>query len=116
MTTRVMSIRLPVSVERAVRASAKNARMSVSSAALWLLLNSLTGIEQLRGLSDCSEMLNAKLDIRIPFRTFEQLKLTAQTLGISISVYTRIILYHFYVSKRVSYTRSGDRYTLAVHD
>jgi hypothetical protein len=117
MTTHVISLRLPAPVDVALRASAVDARLSVSAALDWLLRNSVENFELLRGLADCSERRRSKLDARIQIQTLERVSGACQRLGISISVYTRRLLYHFYVTKRVSYPQSNGHYTLAVrHD
>jgi hypothetical protein len=116
MSERSMSVRVPEVLVRMVRESAKNARLSVSKTLDWLVRNSLSNTQALDGLADCPEELTSKLDIRIPVQTFEQLRAASQTFRISISVYTRVLLYHFYVTKRVFYVKSGDRYTLAAKD
>jgi len=113
MTDHVISVRLPAAVSSAVRASAGNARLSVPAALDWLLRYSFGNSELLRTLVDAPEGSNSKLDARIPIQTFEQLKLSSQKLGISISVYVRTLLYHFYVTKRVHYLKSDSHYTLA---
>jgi len=113
MTDHVISVRLPAAVSSALRASAGNAHLSVPAALDWLLRYSFGNFELLRTLADSCEWSNSKLDARIPIQTFEQLKLTSQKLGISISVYVRRLLYHFYVTKRVHYLKSDGHYTLA---
>jgi hypothetical protein len=117
MEDRILSFRLPGFLANLLRASAANSRRSVPQAMDWLLCNSISNSQILRGFADCPEQLTSKLDIRIPIRTFEELRMASRTLGISVSVYTRTLLYHFYVTKWVFYMKSGDRYTLAVrHD
>jgi hypothetical protein len=117
MEEQILSFRLPGFLINLLRASAANSRRSVPQAVDWLLCNSISNSQILRNFADCPDRLTSKLDVRIPIRTLEQLKIASQTLGMSISVYTRTLLYHFYVSKRVFYLKSGDRYTLAIrHD
>jgi len=116
MTTHVISLRLPASVYKALQASAANARISVPGALNWLLRNSVDNFELLRGLADCCGPWNSKWDARIPAQTCDQLKLAAEKLGISVSVYTRRLLYHVYVTKRVRYVKSDGHYTLANRD
>jgi antitoxin component of RelBE/YafQ-DinJ toxin-antitoxin module len=117
MATRVVSLRLQASTKSALRASATTARLSLSGALDWLLSNSIGNFELLRELPDSPERWNSKVDARITVQAIEQLNLVSQRLGISISVYARRLLYHFYVTKRLFYVKSGDRYTLAVrHD
>lgn len=113
MTDHVISVRLSASMDTALRASARNSHLSVPAALDWLLRNSFGNFELLRTLADSSECSNSKLDARIPFQTFEQLELTCRQLGISLSVYIRKLLYHFYITKRVQYLKSDGHYTLA---
>ncbi len=113
MTDHVISVRLPAAASSALRTSAGNAHLSVPAALDWLLRYSFGNFELLRTLPDSCEWSNSKLDARIPFQTFEQLKLTSQKLGISPSVYVRRLLYNFYITKRVHYLKSDRHYTLA---
>jgi hypothetical protein len=64
-------------------------------------------------LTDCPEPLNSKLDARISIGTFHTLKSAAAEVRLPVSVYVRKLLYHFYVTKRVSYVGSEGHYTLA---
>lgn len=112
-TTHVISLRLPSVTDAAFRRSAANAAMSVSAGLDWLLSNSFTNCQLLFGLADCPEALDAKLDVRIPNATFEQLKSTAHQLGMPVSVYIRKLLYHYYTAKTLKYMRSNGHYTLA---
>jgi hypothetical protein len=117
MATNVISLRLPTSVDTALRASAANGRLSVSETLDRLLRYSVENSELLRELGDCSGRRNSKVDVRIPVQTLQQLKLASENLGISISVYTRRLLYHFYITRRVHYVKVDGHYTLAIrHD
>lgn len=111
--TRVVSCRLPASVDRALRISAANARWALSDTLNWLLVYSFGNAELLRSLNDSREQLNSKLDARIPSQTVERLKIVSEKLGISPSVYIRRLSYHFYITKRVRYLKVDGRYTLA---
>jgi hypothetical protein len=71
---RVVSLRLPSAVQTALAQSAADARMSVSSGLNWLVQNSFSNCQLLLPLTDCPDFLDAKLDVRIPPGTFEQLK------------------------------------------
>ena len=113
METHVISVRLPHALDGYLRASARNAHLSTAEALDWLLRNSFGNFELLRGLAECREQQDSKLDVRIPNGTFEQLKEVAERLGISISVYVRRLLFHFFVTKRIRYVKSDGRYTLA---
>jgi hypothetical protein len=117
MPTEIISVRFTASVDAELRASAARARLSASGALEWLLRNSIGNFELLRDLPDSTEPRPSKIDARIADHTLEQLRLASQSLGISISVYARRLLYHFYVTKRLLYVESDGHYTLAVrHD
>jgi hypothetical protein len=115
--TRVVSLRLPAVIVAALKQTAAYNRVSTSGALGWLLRSSLGNFELLRGLQDCSEYYGAKLDARIPLTTFEPLGAATTQMGMTITVYIRKLLYHFYVTKRLKYIQSEGRYTLAYrHD
>ncbi len=117
METRVISLRLPRPIVTALEQSATKARLSVAEGVDWLVRNSLGNFWVLRGLEDCPEFCDAKLDARIPVTTLEPLRAATVQLGISISVYVRKLLYHFYITKRLTYESQNGRYTLAYrHD
>jgi hypothetical protein len=113
MPTRVISLRLPAAVEVLLARSAAIAGGSVPDGLDWLLRNSFGNCQLLRQLADSSDVWDSKLDARIPTNTFEQLKSATGQLGISVSVYVRKLLYHFYVTKRLRYVQSDGHYTLA---
>ncbi len=113
LANHVISLRLPSVVKAALARSAANAGGSVPEGLDWLLRNSFGNCQILRPLPDCPDAWDSKLDARIPTGTFEQLKLTAGELHTSVSVYVRKLLYHFYVSKRLTYVQSDGHYTLA---
>ena len=117
METRVISIRIPHSLATALEQSVVNARASVAQGVDWLVRNSLGNSWMLRGLEDCQEYCDVKVDARIPLSTLEPLKAAAGELRISLSVYVRRLLYHFYITKRLKYDTQNGRYTLAYrHD
>ena len=117
METRVISLRLPRTAMTALEQSVAQAKVSVAQGVDWLVRNSLGNFWLLRGLEDCPEYCNAKLDVRVPVTTLEPLRAVAAQLGISISVYVRRLLYHFFITKRVKYESQNGRYTLAYrHD
>jgi len=113
MTTHVISLRLPSAVEAALERSATDAGMSLSSGVDWLLGNSFSNYQLLITLADCPDALDAKLDVRIPPATFEQLRLASERMGVPVSVYTRKLLYHFFITKKLKYVKQDGRYTLA---
>jgi hypothetical protein len=113
MRTRVVSLRLSLATAAALERSAEDARSSVAGALDWLLRNSFGNCELLRGLGDCAERPNVKLDARLSEDTVNSLKNTAAQLNISPSVYIRRLLYHLFVMKRLKYVQFNGRYTLA---
>jgi hypothetical protein len=113
----VVSLRVPSLMSAALEESAVGARMSVAEALDWLLLNSLGNFEVLRGLNDCSEPCDAKLDARVAGTTLDSLRAAAAQLRVSPSVYTRTLLYHVFITEQLTYMNSGGHYTLACrHD
>ena len=113
MTSRVISLRLPSAIHGALARSSADAGMSVSGGLDWLLRNSFGNCQLLLALTDCPDALDAKLDVRVPPCTFEQLRLATESLRIPISVYIRKLLYHFYVTKQLRYVQSDGHYTLS---
>ncbi len=113
LANHVISLRLPSVAKAALARSAASAGGSVPEGLDWLLRNSFGNCQILRQLPDCPDVWDAKLDARIPTGTFQVLKSLAAQLGTSVSVYIRKLLYHFYVTKRLTYVRSNGHYTLA---
>jgi hypothetical protein len=113
MTTHVISLRLPSAVDATLERSATDAGMSLSGGVDWLLRNSFGNCELLSRLDDCPDTLDGKLDVRVPPATFEQLRLISERMGIPVSVYTRKLLYHFFVTKKLKYVQQDGHYTLA---
>lgn len=113
ITSRVVSLRLPSVVVAALERSSVDAGMSVPDAVDWLLQNSFSNCRLLFPLADCPDVLDTKLDVRIPPATFEQLKSFKDQFNIPASVYTRKLLYHFFVTKNLRYVQSNGHYTLA---
>ena len=64
-------------------------------------------------LSDVQNYLDAKLDIRLPEELVSRLRAEAERLRVSLSVYSRVILYAYYTKRLVFVDLGGDRYTLA---
>ena len=117
VTTHVVSLRLPSAVDAALERSASNARLSVSNGVDWLLRNSFGNYQLLLTVADCPDALDAKLDVRIPTPTFQTLRSASEQIGIPVSVYTRKLLYHFFVTKELKYVKQDGHYTLAgAHD
>jgi hypothetical protein len=113
METRTISFRVPRAAATALEQSAAKANVSVARAVDWLVRNSFDNFDPLRQLEDCPEPCNLKVDARIPVATIEPLRSAAVQLGISVSVYIRKLVYHFYITKRLRYVESNGRYTLA---
>lgn len=113
MTTHVISLRLPSAVDAALARSAAQVGLSIPDGLDWLLGYSFANCSLLGPLADCPDFLDAKLDVRIPIATSEQLKTASNQLGIPVSVYIRKLLYHFYVTKNLKYVPSNGHYTLA---
>ena len=113
MTTHVISLRLPSAVNTALARSAAQVGLSIPDGLDWLLRYSFANCSLLGPLADCPDFLDAKLDVRIPITTSEQLKSASNQLGIPVSVYIRKLLYHFFITKSVKYVPSNGHYTLA---
>ena len=113
MTTHVISLRLPSAVNTALARSAAQVGLSVPDGLDWLLRYSFANCSLLGPLADCPDLLDAKLDVRIPITTAQQLKSASNQLAIPVSVYIRKLLYHFFVAKGVKYVPSNGHYTLA---
>jgi hypothetical protein len=113
MSSKVISLRVPSAVLPHLTRSAANARLSVAGGLDCLLQHSFAGCQLLLQLADCPDIWDAKLDVRIPLATFEQLKSATASLRIPVSVYIRKLLYHLYISKRLAYVPVNGHYTLA---
>jgi hypothetical protein len=113
ITSRVVSLRLPSAVVAALQLSSAEARLTVPDGLDWLLRNSFGNAQLLLPLTDCPDTLDAKLDVRIPPKTFEQLKTIAHDLKVPVSVYIRKLLCHFFVTKELKYVPCNGHYTLS---
>ena len=113
METRTISFRVPRSSAAALEQSAARANVSVARAVDWLIQNSISNCELLRQLPDGADICEVKLDARIPIATLESSRRVTAQLGISMSVYIRKLLYHFYITKRLRYLERDGHYTLA---
>ena len=115
--SRVISLRLPKALNNDLERSAAKANLSLPGGLDLLLRCSFSNCELLAELIDCPDLWDAKLDTRIPMSTFLQVKSACQRIGISISVYIRRLLYHFYATKKLKIVESNGHYTLAYrHD
>ena len=112
METRVLSLRLPAILERAIRHNAAYSKMPVSGIVRLILGHAMGGQYRFSALRDAPEFLDAKLDVRLPEDLVSSLRAEAEKLRISVSVYSRVILYAYY-TKRLVFIEIGDRYTLA---
>ncbi len=111
MTT-VVSLRVPAVLERVARNQAAQSRMPVSDIVRLILEHSVGGQYSFSALRDVEQCLDAKLDVRLPEELVSKLRSESARLGISVSVYSRIILYAYY-TKRLVFVEIGDHYTLA---
>ena len=110
--TKVLSIRMPSVLERAIRHNADESRMPVSDIVRLILMHAPGGQFSFSRLPDIQQYLDAKLDVRLPEELVSKLRAESEQLRISVSVYSRVILYAYY-TKRLVYAEIEDRYTLA---
>jgi predicted DNA-binding protein len=110
--TKVVSIRMPSALERTIRRHAPHSKMPVSDVVRLILEHAPGGQYSFSALPDVQQYLDAKLDIRLPAELVSKLRAEAERLGVSVSVYSRVILYAYY-TKRLDFIEIGDRYTLA---
>jgi hypothetical protein len=112
--TKVVSIRMPAVLERAIRKHAADSRMSVSDIVRLILMHAPDGQFSFSTLPDIQQFLDSKLDVRLPEELVATLRAVSERLRVSVSVYSRIILYAFY-RNRLFFLDLGDRYTLAAN-
>jgi hypothetical protein len=110
--TKVVSIRMPPVLERAIRNNAARSNMLVADIVRLILMHAPGGQFSFSRLPDIQQYLDAKLDVRLPEEIVLQLRAESERLRVSLSVYSRIILYAYY-TKRLVFVEIGDRYTLA---
>ena len=110
--TKVISIRMPSILERAVRTQAARSNMLVADIVRLILMHAPGGQFSFSQLPDVQQYLDAKLDVRLPEELVSQLRGESARLRVSLSVYSRVVLYAYY-SKRLVLVEIGDRYTLA---
>jgi predicted DNA-binding protein len=110
--TKVLSIRMPSVLERAIRHNADQSRMPTSDIVRLILMHAPDGQYSFSALPDAQQYLDAKLDVRLPEELVSRLRAESERLRISVSVYSRIVLYAYY-TKRLVFVEIGDRYTLA---
>jgi len=110
--TSVISLRLPAALERTIRHNAAESNMPVADVVRWILERALVGQYRFSALPDPKQLLDAKLDIRLSSTLVSGIRAESQRLNVSISVYTRVILFAYY-TKRLIVIQTGGRYTLA---
>jgi hypothetical protein len=110
--TKVVSIRMPSSLERSIRGNAAWAKMPASDIVRLILMHAPNGQYSFAALPDVREYLDAKLDVRLPEELVSRLHAESERLRISVSVYSRIILNAYY-TKRLVFVEIGGCYTLA---
>jgi len=110
--TKVVSIRMSSALERSIRGNADWAKMPASDIVRLILMHAPDGQYSFAALSDVQEYLDAKLDVRLPEDLVSKLRAQSERLRISVSVYSRIILYAYY-TKRLAFVEIGGCYTLA---
>src|SRR5437016_3679732 len=109
--TVVVSIRVPSALDRAVRTNAHRSRMMASKIVGLILEYSLCGHYNFSRLRDVQEFLGTKLDIRLEDALVSKLRVQADRLQVSVSVYVRTILYSYYLKRLIFMEKEGD-YTL----
>jgi hypothetical protein len=78
MENRVVSLRLPKSLDSVLKQSAAKANVSVSGGLDVLLRCSVDGSERLATLKDSPQLWDAKLDARIPLSTYSKVKFVCE--------------------------------------
>ena len=110
--TNVLSIRLPVALERVIGDNAARSKMPVAEIVRLILEHSIDGQYSFPALRDIPQSLDAKLDVRLPADLITRIRAASQRFQVSISVYSRVILFAYY-TKRLIFVEIGGRYTLA---
>jgi predicted HicB family RNase H-like nuclease len=111
--TKVLSIRIPPALERAIHSNAARSNMPVADIVRLILMHAPGGQYSFSALRDVREYLDAKLDVRLPEELVSRLRAEAERLRISVSVYSRIVLNAYYAKRLVFVETGDDRYTLA---
>jgi len=110
--TSVISLRLPAVLERAIRETAVYAKRTLPNLIGPILEHSIGGKYDFLALNDAPQPLDAKLDVRLPQQLATRLRAESLRLNISISVYSRVILYAYF-TRRLVFLQVEGRYTLA---
>jgi hypothetical protein len=111
--TRVLSLRLPAVLERTIRCNSVQCKMAVPEIVRLILEHSLEGQYSFSNLPDVPQPWDTKLDVRLPDMLVSNLRTEAERLSISVSVYSRVILYAYFSRKLMFIEIGGGRYTLA---
>lgn|GEM_PF-4292656 len=104
--TKVLSIRMSSVLERCIRHNADQSRMPTSDIVRLILMHAPGGQYSFSALPDIQQYLDAKLDIRLPEELVSKLHAESERLRISVSVYSRVILYAYY-AKRLVFVEIG---------
>jgi len=110
--TGVVSLRLPAALERTIRHHAAESKMPVANVVQWILKHALDSQFNFSALPDHWGLLDAKLDTRLPADLVSRIRTESQRLKVSVSVYSRVVLFAYY-TKRLIVVDIGGRYTLA---
>lgn len=110
--TSVVSLRLPAALERTIRQNAAQSNATVPEAVRWILEHALDSQFSFSALPDPRRVLDTKLDVRLPSELVARIRTEAQRLNVSVSVYSRVILFAYF-TKRLVVVDIGGRYTLA---
>jgi hypothetical protein len=110
--TKVVSMRMPGVLERVIRTHAADSKKPPSDIVRSILMYALNGQFNFSALPDFQQFLDAKFDVRLPEDIVARLRAEALRLGVSISVYSRVVLYAYY-KKRLVVVDLGECYALA---
>jgi hypothetical protein len=114
--TKIVSIRMPEVLARAVRDDAEERQMSVSAFVAWILDIALQAALDLSALPDAQERLDGKIDCRLPAEILSRLRPVCRQFRVPSSVYIRTLMYAGH-TQRLTLVQAGCGYTLvANHD
>jgi hypothetical protein len=112
--TRVVSIRAPEILTRAVRLNATRSQVPISQLVSWLLGHVLEDGCDLSRLEDTEKPADAKLDIRLTHEMVSRIRAVCDPHRVRVSVCIRAILYAYY-TRRLVFVQAGDRYKLVAN-
>ena len=113
---KVLSIRMTEVLARAVREEAAERKMSLSACVAWIIDIALQDGLDLSPLTDVRELLDGKIDCRLPAEILSRLRPVCRRLRLFSSVYIRTLMYAG-LTGRLRLKQVGGRYTLvANHD